>query len=666
MIYSTPTLADDQEIFSLEEIIVTAQKREESLQEVPISIATLSGEKLDDAGIENLQDLTAHLPSIHFTETGLSTQVRVRGIGSDNSQGFEQSVGMYIDGIYYGRAQLFRIPLMDLERAELLRGPQSILFGKNSIAGALNLQTARPADELTGSFAASQEFLLGETELNGVVSVPMSEEFRARLAVRKYEETGYINNTVLDADQPFKEETSLRLSMDWDASDKLHILAKGETHRFKTKGRPIEVIQDLPLIAGSPNFTQTLTAGFGVTPFDAQLNYERQADLEESSDNEVNNMTFITTYQFAENTLTWTAGLLDFDTTELCDCDFIPAEILNLELEETYEQQSQEIRLASPKGRAFEWVVGAFYQNWEQTFFDQLAISETGLVPAASPDFGIFRNTALRREFEQSSDTWAVFGQVNLQLTNKLFVSAGARYTAETKEATKAMDAIELETNTISTNPALGFAYLEVFGAETNQANVSFVNGVAQPLRFSGHNVAGDRDESAITPLFSAEYYFSDTTMFYGLYTTGFKAGGFDPRSNRVGSLATTDPNATEDNPNLFFEFEEETVTSIELGLKTSFASGRGEFNLAIFDMQYEDLQISQFDGQVGFNVGNARETSVSGVEIDGRWLFNQSFTASYNVAFLDFEYDDFQNGNCFAGQTPDGIDLNGDGQLNT
>ena len=664
--YAHQSFAQDNGNLGLEEIIVSAQKREESQQEVPISIVTLGGDKLNNAGIENLQDLTAHLPSIHFTETGLSTQVRVRGIGSDNSQGFEQSVGMYIDGIYYGRAQLFRIPLFDMERAELLRGPQSILFGKNSIAGALNLQTARPAQELTGYLSVLQELEIGQTELNGVVSVPMSEEFRARFAVRKNEETGYIKNTTLDTDQPFKEETSLRVSMDWDASDKLHFLAKGETHRFKTKGRPVEIIQDLPLSEGSPNYLQTLVGGFGLTePFEADLNFERQADLEESSDNEVNNMTLITTYQFDENTLTWTAGLLDFNTEELCDCDFIPAEILNLDLEETYEQKSHEIRLESPSGRKFEWVLGAFYQNWEQTFSDELGLSSTNLI-TLNPQTAIFGNTALRRDFEQSSDTWAVFGQFSWQVASKLFVSLGARYTGEKKEASKTIDVIDLTTNTVTTNPGLGFAYLTTFGAESNQATVSFANGTPQPLRHSGHDVTGERDESALTPLFSIEYDFSDNAMIYGVYTTGFKAGGFDPRSNSVGTFATTDPNVTEENPNLFFEFEEETVTSVELGIKTSFAEGRGEFNFALYDMQYEDLQISQFDGSVGFNVGNAKDTQVSGIEIDGRWLFNQHLSGSYNLSFLDFEYTDFQNGNCFAGQTPDGIDLDGDGSIDT
>ena len=158
---SQPAAAQEIEIEEesfprLEEIVVTARKRAESLQDVPMSITAVSGEKLEKAGIENIEDLTSALTNIHFTQTGFSTQVRVRGIGSDNSQGFEQSVGMYVDGIYYGRAQLFRAPFMDLERAELLRGPQGTLLGKNSIAGALNLTSAKPTDDFTGHLSVSR------------------------------------------------------------------------------------------------------------------------------------------------------------------------------------------------------------------------------------------------------------------------------------------------------------------------------------------------------------------------------------------------------------------------------------------------------------------------------------------------------------------------------
>jgi iron complex outermembrane recepter protein len=138
----------------LEEVIVTAQQRAQSLQDVPVSVAALTAEKISDAGIVDLQGLSEMIPNFSINETGISTTVTIRGISSGINPGFEQSVGMYNDGVFYGRDQLARIPMIDMERVEVLRGPQGILFGKNSIAGAVSQITAKPTDEFEGSVTA--------------------------------------------------------------------------------------------------------------------------------------------------------------------------------------------------------------------------------------------------------------------------------------------------------------------------------------------------------------------------------------------------------------------------------------------------------------------------------------------------------------------------------
>jgi len=138
----------------LEEVIVTAQQRAQSLQDVPVSVAALTAEKISDAGIVDLQGLSEMIPNFSINETGISTTVTIRGISSGINPGFEQSVGMYNDGVFYGRDQLARIPMIDMERVEVLRGPQGIVFGKNSIAGAVSQITAKPTDEFEGSVTA--------------------------------------------------------------------------------------------------------------------------------------------------------------------------------------------------------------------------------------------------------------------------------------------------------------------------------------------------------------------------------------------------------------------------------------------------------------------------------------------------------------------------------
>ncbi len=627
--------ANAQDELRLEEIIVTSQKIAENIQDVPISVATVTGDKLAEAGIENLEDLTSYLPNIHFTESGFSTQVRVRGIGSDNSQGFEQSVGMYVDGIYYGRAQLFRTPMMDMQRAELLRGPQSTLFGKNSVSGALNLTTARPSDEFEAKFTISHEFEHAQDEVNAVVSGPLTDTLRARLAVRIYEEDGYYENTFKQLDEPETEEEAARLTLDWTPTSDLQFILKAEQNEFETLGRAIEITKDDPLTPGGASYGEQL-AIIGQPTVDPDLNYKRQTDLPEFSDNEITNLTLTTNYDFNDHTLTLVTGHLAYDYTELCDCDFTAAEILELTLFEDYEQFSQEIRLASPVGERIEWTAGLFYQDYDQVFEDDLPLRATNLLPpllvaGGLPAGALLANTGAARDFEQSSEAWAVFGRVKWNVTDRLNLILGGRYTEEEKTASKRVFLFIPSTGEETTDPTLGALYVNpaLFGLESEASG--------------GHDLRGKRDESPFDPLFIAEYNFSDDLMGYASFTTGSKAGGFDPRSNQVAS----------------FEFEDEDSAAFEVGMKSTLADGRGEFNVALYRTDYDDLQISQFDGSVGFNVGNARETRVQGIEIDGRWLLTEGLTVSYGFSWLDFEYLDFKNGNCHAGQTPDDADGN-------
>lgn len=640
----------------LEEVLITAQKRVETLQEVPISVSAVSGEKLDKAGVENLEDLTAHLPNIHFTETGISTQVRVRGIGSDNSQGFEQSVGTYIDGIYYGRAQLFRAPMMDLERAELLRGPQSTLFGKNSIAGALNLTTARPTDELTGRLAVSVGDEFGEEEINGMISGPVGDKFRARLAIREYEDEGYFYNHYTREDSAMSDESTVRLSVELDATDKLSFFLKGERSTFDTVGRAIEITRDVPLVAGELNYNEYLTL-FSQPGFDAEQDYVRDIDVLEFSNNEINNFTLEANYDFEEMILTLVSGQLGYKYDEKCDCDFVAANVLDIDLVEDYDQFSQEIRLSSNTDGDIEWIGGLYYQTYDQEFTDHTHISADSLVPQLSAQTAVMADSGVFREFEQSSDSWAIFGQATWSINPQWHLTFGARYTEETKDAHKVINITETATSTEPVSDpmraeALGTTYLRVFLLESEQSPGG------------GYDVTGSRDESAFTPMLNLQYDITDEMMLYASYTNGFKAGGFDPRSNRVGTFGPV-PLGDVD-PLLHFEFEEERANAFELGMKTSLADGRGELNVALYRTDYEDLQISQFDGGVGFNVGNAKDTLVQGIEVDGRWALAEGFTLSYGAAWLDFEYKDFKNGNCYEGQPRDGVDLDNDDVLDT
>lgn len=640
----------------LEEVLVTAQKRIESIQDVPLSVTAVSGDKLNDSGIENIEDLTVMLPNIHFTETGISTQVRVRGVGSDNSQGFEQSVGMYVDGIYYGRAQLFRSPMMDMQRAELLRGPQSTLFGKNSIAGALNLTTARPTEELEGRLSISHGFEFNQQEINGVISGPITDELRGRIAVRTYEDDGYMTNNFTGASEPSSDETSARISLEWNPTEELNLFFKAQHDNFDVNGRAIEITQDVildtPTVQGDQPYNDTLK-GYGFPGFDAELDYRRDVNTPEYSHNEVTNFTLIADYDWNDYTITSVTGSLSYSYDEKCDCDFVAADILDLDLEEEYDQFSQEIRIASPLGEKVEWLAGVFYQSYDQTFGDYLSMREDNMLIKLNAGLAPIGNTAIDRDFSQTSTASAIFGRATINLNDNWHLTLGGRISTETKEAHKEINIRDLQTNEINANPTTAYLYSFAFKLETDQLSA------ALPYN-SGHNVDGKRKDTTFSPLINLQYDINADMMTYLSFTQGSKAGGFDPRSNSVGLFASTTPQE-EPNPSLFFEFEEETANAFEWGLKSTIADGQGELNVALYRTEYEDLQTSQFDGGVGFNVGNVKDTLVQGIEVDGRWLLTEGLMLSYGASFLDFEYRDFKNGNCSSGQEPDGIDLNGD-----
>ena len=237
---------------ALEEITVTARKVSESLQDAPLSVVVLTGEAMAESGISRVEELVAYVPNFAMSETGIGTNLYVRGIGSGINQGFEQSVGLYIDGIYYGRAQLTRAPFMDMAQAEALRGPQAILLGNNSIAGALNFTTARPSDYFQSSVSGLYEPDHNEQEINGMVSGPIGEwlggTWGARFAGRYRTMDGYIENTNLsNRDEPDREETSARLTIAY-TGDTVDGTLKLETNSFDVKGRQIEIIRADPAV----------------------------------------------------------------------------------------------------------------------------------------------------------------------------------------------------------------------------------------------------------------------------------------------------------------------------------------------------------------------------------------------------------------------------------
>ena len=221
VIYGSGALAQN---LTLEEVTVTAQKRTENLQDVPISIIAVSGEKIDNFAILDLQELTQYVPNVTINNGAGTPNLFIRGVGSGTNAGFEQSVGLFTDGVYAGRGALAAVPTtMDLERVEILKGPQGSLFGKNTVAGAISITTAKPTDEFEGMVGALYAPEDGQQEYNLVVSGPLTDDLAGRLAVRYSSMDGWWENVITGAEGPDNDNWYARGSLRWEPTDTLEI-----------------------------------------------------------------------------------------------------------------------------------------------------------------------------------------------------------------------------------------------------------------------------------------------------------------------------------------------------------------------------------------------------------------------------------------------------------
>lgn len=639
----------------LEEIVVTAQQRSESLQDVPVSVAAVTAEKMSNAGIVDLQGLSELVPNFSINETGISTTVTIRGISSGINPGFEQSVGIYNDGIFYGRDQLARIPMMDMERVEILRGPQGILFGKNSIAGAVSQVSAKPTDDFQGSVTALYEPDHGEQDVRVVLSGPLSESFSGRIAILDRSLDGYVFNTVSGQDEQNEEEQVIRASLSWDVSDDMTANLKVSRSTFDTAGRNMEVYNSI----GAPDHISVLNgipSTAVASPVEAGLNYSADNNGH-FSDNEVSDVTLTVDWDMDGFSLTSVTGFVEYEFDENCDCDFSGAAIFDAARQEEYEQFSQEFRFTSDLGGDFDYIGGLFFQSTELNYKDQISLPSptligdvlAGLAPSLAP---FAPGASTDRSFNQEGDLWAVFAQGTYTLTDEVRVTVGGRYTSETKDADR--------TQQHKAVAAFGGQYQPAVVADPISGAYNALWGIfaIEPYQ----TIVGKLDDSSFTPVVTVEWDANEDTMAYFTWTKGFKSGGFDARSNGHPDAAVNHAgNPISGNPITgSWEFDREEATSIELGSKMTLADGAAELNVALYMTEYSDLQVSQFDGTLGFNVTNAGEATVQGLEADGRWAVSDNVTLTGSAAYLDFNYDKFPNSQCYFGQVSDSADFAG------
>jgi outer membrane receptor protein involved in Fe transport len=646
----------------LDEIIVTAAYREQGLQDVPVSVSAVTGETMTQTAIQKAEDIQFLVPNFTLTETGIGTNAFVRGIGSGINQAFEQSVGTYIDGVYFGRAQQWRSPFLDVERVEVLRGPQSILFGKNSVAGALNISSARPTDEFEGSLMLSNEFEHNETIAEGVVSGPISDRVRYRIAARSRNLDGYMRNATLNRDEPEREDWTVRGTLEFDVSDNLVATLKAEVGEFDVTGRHIEIINEIP---GASGFTygQILAGSFGADP--GVLNTvqdEVRSSNGDFSNNESETFVLTLDWSVGENDLESITALSAFEYDEFCDCDFTGAVVFGAALQEKYDQFSQELRLSSPIGERFDYIAGIYYQTSDHEYTDQIIVpGNSVLVPALGSSGAAIANTQASRIASVDSDVLSAFAQFNWHFSDLLTLQVGGRITNDERDGFRTLAILSADFSPLPaqqvTAPLVyagGFGISSVELLALTQHPVPQISGPATALigRLGSLPVEGSRDKTKFSPEIKLVWDLGDAALVYLSWSEGFKSGSFDFRANNknfYSDMATS------------FEFDDEEASNFEFGGKFRLSGGALELNSSLFFTEYDDLQISIFDSVLGFNVGNAASAEVKGLEVDMRWAATEMITISGGFAITDFEFTDFENGQCYYGATPN-VDLDGDG----
>ncbi len=642
-----PAAAQDESVY-LEEIIVTATKREQPLHDVPLSISAVDGRRLLETGIANMETLRRYVPNLNMSETGIGNHIAIRGIFSGENPGFEQSVGTYVDGIYHGRGQQSRGLFLDLQRVEVLRGSQSIVFGRNSIAGALNITSARPTDYAEGSLFAG---FIPETESRefvGVLSGPLGADVRGRIAARSRTQDGHIANLTLGRDEPQRDETNVRVSLEWDAPNDFAVYFKAEAGRFDVTGRQVEILEETPAAAGP--FTGLeyadilLLFGQDSSVANSSLDYARSSNGD-FSNNDSLELVLSISRPVGDLEFTAVTGFSSYEFDELCDCDFTGGNVFKAGFQEEFDQFSQEFRITSPLGRRLEYLVGLYYETNNLDFFDTLFVDDQSIiVPVVdaltmSTNGQFLANTGTPRFFSQDASSWSAFGQVGYELTDGLRLIAGLRVTNEEKTASRSLTITDINGDPLP-EPGATVAPLLYAGL----------------FNVSNHDIRGKRTEFQAMPSLSLQYDIGEDSMGYLLVSTGSKSGGFDERSNNAPANGGS------------FEFEDEWATNGEAGLKMRFASGAAELNAAVYRTRFEDLQVSVFDGVLGYNVTNAGEAVTQGIELDARWAVSDELILSAAIGTIDFEFKDYI-GQCYFGQQPDAADgrnCNYRGQSNT
>lgn len=586
---------------TLDEVVVTAQKRAQSIQEVPISISVYDGDFLDKTGASTIEDVSRMSPSFAIANGAQQTNsiVSIRGIGSVGNNAIEPSVGVFIDGVYYPRAGSIIGQFPDIEAVEVLRGPQGTLFGRNTPVGALNITTRNPTRD-TGGLLQAGYGGNDAVELAGIINGGLSPTAAGRLAVRYVDRDGPWFNLLDDRSFGARQDFVARGKLKFDPSDRLSLLLAVDYAHIDTSGVAVEVLN----ASVNPAFDSRLTSLYGSTattadPYDGQVNQVHEDHL----DDEQAGGSFELRYRFGNGMqLRSLSALRDWRADALESAIRVPGDILpRFSIFDTWTI-SQELQLLSPGGRTFDWLAGLYLYKEDYDIEQGFDAGDDYCVPTieflrgaddAQQCLDYPQQRFVVSNFSQELDSIALFGQGTWRVSNTLAASLGLRWTRDRKTA----DFVQ-----------------------------AVVNPYAALLRANEEALGMHQGDSEATWFANLSWLPAGGMMLFATASSGYKSGGYNPEgtSEVLGSERRA--------------FFPETSTNYELGIKSSLLEGRMTANLTAFRTDLEDFQDRAFDG-ISFRVLNVGKLRQQGLEADLRWRPVKHLHLLAGASYLDSAY---------------------------
>ncbi|RSV43255.1 TonB-dependent receptor [Sphingomonas sp. ABOLE] len=610
------------------DIVVTARRREERIQEVPVALSVLSGATLAEAGAFNVSRIQQSQPALQFYSSNpRNTAINIRGLGAPfglTNDGIEQGVGFYVDGVYIGRVGASTFDFVDVERVEVLRGPQGTLYGKNTTAGAINITTRKPRFTPEVRFEASTgnyDFL----QIKGSASAPIADDKLAvRLSTSVSKRKGTIYDTRSDSNLHRLDNYGVRGQLLWRAAPNLDLALSGD---FNLQN-PLCCVQYYVRIGATqrPLDRQyaALAAAFGYTPPSTDL-FDRRTDLDAdiNSRQEIGGASLVANWDLGPATITSVSAWRYWDWQPANDRDFVGLPITTVSQNPSQQKQvTQELRIASNGRNRLEYTAGVFvFHQTIDTQGSQVqgpAASRWLLNPtsAAANTPATLNDLTSKNTIGFDNTSFAVFGKLNWEVLPKLRFQPGLRLNYDKKTGSYRAVVINGAGSTTLTADQRGVLAPQNYSA-----------------RFSDWNVSGDATLS---------YDFARDVHGYATYARSFKSGGInlsglplEANNNPILGAASVKP---------------EKVNHFELGLKTQFLDRRATLNLAGFWTEVKDYQATVTNGQLGVIRGylaNADKVRVRGVEVDSNFQPTDRFKLYVNGAYTDAKYVRFRDAPC-------------------